>query len=514
MITTGTSLKVNCESIPPYPSQLNQNFTMATSRRVVLLLLYVPVLVYLFLQLESFRRTLSSTLADAPLVGDEVKQAEVQHENMKKLDALLNDTVLDLSDEDPSGGSRSSGTRGGGHQHDYRNTTNTTLRMIRGQLENENAVEPPLPPMGQLPKAHLNTSSSRIFNDAATMGIQMTIGVLTAPGLLRTRLIPLLETSLRDERDVHVFFADTNWTLAGRLALREYLESVGRTKDVHIVPLKPLGNMVMSIRNAWVDLPALVHMHAVRPTQRWFAIMDDDTYFLTNAIRRILRDAELRQDLDGQPVYMGAPITDGLMGGCRVLRNGKNLRLQRTTTRKEVQFVCGGSGILINNLAVERLLVFNATVGKRMVDFCMKNMLQPAGDVRLGHCLSEAKVPIVARREMFRDNVFLAIGEKAQYNKYEFPASFHRFRKREWQYAVRALTDLREANELVTWGDLILNFRPGPEYWHSFFYPKQYVNFTEIYGIRVRTPKELIRDKLIWKRFKVDCAPKQNTDLW
>ena len=438
------------------------------------------------MRLESFRHShMSSNL----------KRIDVQHENAsEELDTIVSDEVADQQGD-------------GSSNDDY-----ATLRAMRKQLLDENVVEPLLPSMRLLPKARLNTSSERIFNDAETMGIQMTIGVLTAPRLLRTRLIPLLETSLRDEHDVHVFFADANRTLAGRQALQEYLVSVNRTKDVHIVPLKPPGRLLMSIRNAWVDLPALVHMHAVRPTQRWFAIVDDDTYFFTNAIRKILNDAELREDLDGQPVYMGAPITDGLKGGCRLVRNGKGTRPVRTTARKEVQFVCGGSGILINNIAVERLLATNKT-NKRLVDYCMRKMLQPAGDVRLGDCMSEAKVPIVARREMFRDTVFLAIGEKAQYNKYEFPASFHRFRKREWFYAMRALTEVRAPNELVTWGDLILNFQPGPDYWLSYFYPQQYANYTLIYGINRRKSNPQ-RETTIKKKYGMNCAPKTNKDLW
>jgi hypothetical protein len=332
----------------------------------------------------------------------------------------------------------------------------------------------------------------------------MTMAVLTAPGMLYKRLVPLLESSLRNERDIVVFFKDNYTTLEGREALRRYLRRVNREQDVTIVALKPIENMLQSLRNAWVNLPAVKWLHENRPRQEWFAFMDDDTYFLMNAIRRILREAELNETLRSGPAYIGAPLVDGRKGTCRVLRKGHQLYARSSAKRVEVQFVCGGSGILFNHRAIDAILP--------VIDHCISTMFQPAGDVRLGHCMAMANVSIHPRREMFRDTLFRAIGEKGAHNKYLFPASFHRFRKREWQYALANIERLRQPNELVTWGDLIKNFRPGPVYWHSMFYPEKYENYSIITGIRKKTPHEIKRENIIFKRFK--CKRKQNTDEW
>jgi hypothetical protein len=398
-------------------------------------------------------------------------------------------------------------------QDDVHDTVNDKNPVVDGQLKDENKIEPPLPELDRslMMGISLNNSATRFVNDAETQNIPITIGVLTAPALIRSRLIPLLESSLKRETDIHVFFKNDASTVAGQELLSSYLQDVNRSHQVHIVVLDPIRNMKMSLRNAWVNLPAVRHFHNIRPHQRWFAIIDDDTYLLMSAVRRLLREVELNETHRGKPVYMGTPLVDGVSGGCRVIRTGSILRVQRTTIRKEVQFVCGGSGILMDRLTIEKMFIKNAT-GYDYIEQCMDTMFQGAGDVRLGHCLSELNVSILPRRMMFRDTMFRALGETRVYNKYPFPVSFHRFRKREWQYAVRAVEDAREANELVTWGDLIKNFKPGPVYWPSMFYPKTYENYTKIYGIRVMTPHEIRRNKIICKRFQ--CCRKEVVEEW
>lgn len=395
---------------------------------------------------------------------------------------------------------------------DKENPVNDSNPVVDGQLRDENKIELPLPELDRsLLEIALNTSSPRIINDIETSSVSLTIGVLTAPALIRSRLIPLLESSLKRETDVHVFFKNDPATSSGQELLISYLQEVNRSHQVHVVALDPIRNMKMSLRNAWVNLPAIKYFHHVRPDQKWFVIMDDDTYFLMNAVRRLLKEVERNATHEGRPVYMGTPLIDGVSGGCRVIRTGANLRVQRTTIRKEVQFVCGGSGILIDKLAIAQMFVKNAT-GFDYIEQCMDTMFQGAGDVRLGHCLSELNVTILPRRMLFRDTMFRALGETRVYKKYPFPVSFHRFRKREWQYALRAVEDARDPNELVTWGDLLQNFRPGPVYHHSMFYPKSYENYTKIYGIRVMTPHEIRRNKIICKRFQ--CCRKEVPEEW
>jgi hypothetical protein len=317
--------------------------------------------------------------------------------------------------------------------------------------------------------------------------IDLAIGVLTAPALLYSRLIPLLETSLLHEKNVYVFFEKNKKTLDGQKALKEYLVSAGREKDVSIIQLPPLDNMLMSIRNAWVDIPGFLAMRDLLPKQEFFAIMDDDTYFLMNAIRLILHETMANETLRNSPLYIGSSIGFGEKHGWRVIRNPRTgtRSILPSTRRTPITYVVGGSGIIVNRLSLDRVNQFK--------EACLSKHLEPAGDIRLGYCMAEAEVPIHNRREMIRESWFRAVGELDIASKRRFPASFHGCRRREWFYSMRAVEQTRKSNELVTWDDIKINFPVGAKYYDALFRPSQYSNWSTILGLTTRSPSQMAR---------------------
>ena len=319
-------------------------------------------------------------------------------------------------------------------------------------------------------------------------------GVLTAPELLEERLMPLLSTSLRDQ-EVFVFYPRGNLTTAQRESLEQFAKkrtatqssSVLKAKkkwptagEMHIVDLPPLANMKMSLRNAWVDIPGLAHM--IRETQAstptdWYSIVDDDTYVFTRTVERILKEYNGKMN---ETLYLGDQLEWGRGGGWRVVRRNGKRTIIPSSKRTPVAFVVGGGGIFINHQAAMAIAPYLRN--------CSEVHMHPAGDIRLGACFQERNISITRRREFVKDNFLRSLGELKLSERrapcyIPFPASFHRLRSPSWFYALHAVEENLAPNEVVSWDDLKNAFPVGGgEYYHSYFYPRKYENFTKIYG--------------------------------
>ncbi|CUE73146.1 Hypothetical protein, putative [Bodo saltans] len=151
--------------------------------------------------------------------------------------------------------------------------------------------------------------SYHIINDEATSRLPVTIGVLADPELFPSRLIPLLQLSLKHETDVHVFFKNDTATSSEQEFLISYLQQVNRSHQVHVVPVNRVQRM-WGMSNVWIVFPVMQYFHDIRPDQKWFVIMDDNTYLLMNAVRRLLMEVGRNTTHGEQPVYMGTPLVD------------------------------------------------------------------------------------------------------------------------------------------------------------------------------------------------------------
>ena len=333
---------------------------------------------------------------------------------------------------------------------------------------------------------------SRITLPAGTSltgrALKIVFAILTAPEMFHQRLIPLLETSLRHETSIAFFDANHSSAETAAATLRLYAAKTGRRVSAVVLPNLP--NMKMSLRNAWVDLPALKAMsNAYGRTVDWFAIVDDDTYVLSAATREILSNYTVRIQPknvsqstgmhlpDGsEPLVVADLLTWGAGGGWRIVRRNGKVNLVETTKRVPVTFPCGGSGIFVSSAAAEAILPD--------IDRCIEKHLHPAGDIRLGNCLAEHSVPLVRRREFVKDTPFRAVGELRLPHQFAFPASFHRLRTADWYHQLGQLEAKRGRWGLVPWADVEAAFQPGFRFVRSLFFPKEYPNASKVLGER------------------------------
>ena len=347
--------------------------------------------------------------------------------------------------------------------------------------------------------------------------------ILTAPEMMHQRLIPLLETSLRHETSVAFFDANHSAADAAAVTLRAYARQTGRRVSAVVLP--NLLDMKMSLRNAWVDLPALKALTtAYGDAADWYAIVDDDTYVLTAATRHLLANytARIRPKKDGEPLRApnsrtgshkdtawqlpdGAEplvvadlLTWGSGGGYRIVRRNGKVNLIQTTKRDPVTFPCGGSGIFVSAAA--------ATAVLPNLDACIASIkhLHPAGDIRLGSCLAEHGIPLVRHREFVKDTPFRAVGELRLPHQFGYPGSFHRMRYPHWYHRMGALEASKGRWGIVSWPDIEAAFQPGFVYWRSLFYPKDYPNATKVLGER---PSQKPYPCKALKRHGLTCPP-------
>uniref|UniRef100_A0A7S1PYS1 N-acetylgalactosaminide beta-1,3-galactosyltransferase n=1 Tax=Neobodo designis TaxID=312471 RepID=A0A7S1PYS1_NEODS len=307
--------------------------------------------------------------------------------------------------------------------------------------------------------------------------LRMVYGILGSPKTLEKRVLPQLLTSLRNEEAV-VFIERNDSVPAQRQAFERTQEFLKEHPELraHAVLLDPIPSMVSSLRNAWMDLPVLKHLHDNFPGRDWYAIVDDDTYALTANVRHLLATYDA-----ASPLIVAETIRWGELGGFRLvrMRDGSKKFIQ-STKRQPHTFPCGGSGIYMSAAATKAL--------REVVDRCIAKHFHPAGDVRLGACVaSDAKtVTLVRRREFVKDMVLRAVGELELHHYFAFPAAFHRARDARLFYALHQAELHRGRWGFVTWDDLLEVFPPegGSGFGRFDFFPNQYVNCTDEFGQR------------------------------
>lgn len=167
------------------------------------------------------------------------------------------------------------------------------------------------------------------------------------------------------------------------------------------------------------NLPAFHVLRTAFPNKKWYVLLDDDTYiFLENFARFILQ-----QGMDEEAVYTGKVFYISRCGGFE--RDGA---WKANKTEPRGLFAHGGSGIVINGLAMERL--FPAIVQ------CMRDYTPCwAGDMQLGLCLRRTGVMIRRNRVSSFDRHFVpfcpskALADRrysARWKSDDEPVTFHK----------------------------------------------------------------------------------------
>lgn len=180
------------------------------------------------------------------------------------------------------------------------------------------------------------------------------------------------------------------------------------------------------------NLPALHLLYSVFPNKKFYLLLDDDTYvFLENFATYLhdLSNPSLRDQ--SAPLYTGKTFFISRCGG--FTREGTNL----TNTEDKGMFAHGGSGILLNDVAMRTMY---PAIPHCIYDFnsCW------AGDMQVGLCLRRVgiKVKRFTSKKYFELNFIPFSPSKAladrrytsrfNYNKY-FPITFHKLQERELQ---------------------------------------------------------------------------------
>jgi hypothetical protein len=294
---------------------------------------------------------------------------------------------------------------------------------------------------------------------AAGRRLRLAIAILSAENLIESRLIPLLETSLRDEHCFVLLQRGKAGVAAAAARVAAYAAETGR--NVSVIQLEPLADMRMSLRNAWTDLPGLRELHGRVPGAEWYGIVDDDTYLFTAGVRHLLGNYSARM---AEPLYVGDTLRWGEGGSKR-------------SKRIPVSFACGGGGFFMNAATVRKALPF--------IDRCVVKHMHPAGDVRLGACLTvDVGIPLIRRREFVKDTPFRAVGELRLPNQFEAPVSFHRLRRPSHYVTMRRIETRLGRWGVPQWDDVRRGLPIAGELVRSMFFPKDYANFSVIYGIR------------------------------
>ena len=334
--------------------------------------------------------------------------------------------------------------------------------------------------------------------------LHLTVCILATPMLVYDRLLPLITTSLVNAQTVYVFFRKTNVSHAAVAAVEGGLRAAQaqgvRFDHVHVVELDgPNAANIHTrffVRNSWMDMEVvsflgrelfgpLTPVVPQIPTDmrgRWFTIIDDDSYLLMPAVRVALYSATqtllTNKSMPTSP-HTTLPLVVGkLMSeqrkGIRKLQIGARRVTVPRSRRPPEQFAAGGAGISFNIAAL------GAIYTKSVFHPCIAKYMHGGGDVRISRCLFvEGRASFVTSDCFSWDTPMRALGEQQLNRTSPYPCSFHRMRKSAWYFRLGAVERARHP-QLVTWGDLQLNFKP-PHFWDSHFYPRRYANFSEIY---------------------------------
>eukprot|EP00744_Colponema_vietnamica_P024410 GILI01035616.1.p1 GENE.GILI01035616.1~~GILI01035616.1.p1 ORF type:complete len:229 (-),score=49.26 GILI01035616.1:59-655(-) len=143
-------------------------------------------------------------------------------------------------------------------------------------------------------------------------------------------------------------------------------------------------------------------------------------------------------------------------------------------------FAVGGPGIYFNEAA---LMATYAT----KLDYCLPRHVYGGGDIRASFCLTDAGAHLLPIEHSYFDSPMRAIGEAKKDSKSPYPVGFHRMRHRHWAFRLAAIEAKRwAAKQLVTWADIQANFKEGPLFYRSQFYPREFENYTMLYFAMTR----------------------------
>eukprot|EP00177_Eucheuma_denticulatum_P005569 GFKZ01010120.1.p2 GENE.GFKZ01010120.1~~GFKZ01010120.1.p2 ORF type:complete len:320 (-),score=49.59 GFKZ01010120.1:1581-2540(-) len=176
------------------------------------------------------------------------------------------------------------------------------------------------------------------------------------------------------------------------------------------------------------NLPMLHMMRWVFPGKRWYVLVDDDTYVFLENFARFLRREGGRE---GEPVYTGKVFYISKCGGF-----AKDGTLAANRSAEKGMFAHGGSGIVVNGVAMERVY---PRIGECIREYssCW------AGDMQVGLCLRKTQVLVRKRggksgyeRHFIPFGPSKALSDRryvSRWKSLEEPVTFHKIDEEEEQ---------------------------------------------------------------------------------
>lgn len=339
-------------------------------------------------------------------------------------------------------------------------------------------------PLAQWEWDHLNDVSIVGSSPSLTgeeNGISIRYGILAVPLLVYSRVLPLLNTSMRHADGVDVFLRKTNISYAVADIVRaEVARFHPNPHTVRIIELDgPDNNLILkpqSIRNAWMDLEVIRYWgseHTARnnnlpPSANiWYCILDDDGYALIANAKAMIAEERAKYATGKAKDVSADPL---IIGSTHMYRKKKFSRI----------FVVGGPGIYFNEAALV------ATYTTKLAG-CLPKHVYGGGDIRASFCIGDAGATLLPIEHSYFDSPMRAIGEAKKDTLSPYPVGFHRMRHRHWGFRLAAIEAKRASeNQLVSWDDIRVNFKEGPLFFRSQFYPREFDNYTMIYFAMTR----------------------------
>ena len=249
--------------------------------------------------------------------------------------------------------------------------------------------------------------------------------ILAGPQFIDTRLTVAAQTWLRNEHFV-VYIEDVHvGPVADAMAA---VRNAGRTSFHYEVfgLLAPSDERVLGVNGAWKHLAIMQHLASHYPDTPWYVIADDDSFIIThnlNIMMQHYRD-------DSRPLYLGAVVGVGVPPG-------------------NVLFIQGGAGIVVNRAAAKAILPL---LSESHPSNCFAACQQWTGDMRLGCCFAQLKIPPLGEQGFSPQTVFESVRNDYHPKTSAFPISFHSMRSAEWVTDLQSVIDATLVGMNVTYG--------------------------------------------------------------
>lgn len=255
------------------------------------------------------------------------------------------------------------------------------------------------------------------YVSSVTFNARLLFGVLAGPQYAADRLVPALTTWLCQSNAVVALENDAAGHEVEQLIRQSalpspfYVPALCLQNKTFVYLDVPNDATERSFNGAWKNMPLLRYLARNNGSSyEWFAFVDDDTYIIHSNLNMFFTSVVSRLHNYSTAVAVGAIFTDGRQS-----------------------FVQGGAGIFLSQGALFNML--------ETYQWCLRDCLSWAGDIRMGCCYDKAHVEKVGVG-IFSSVDILHYLEGGRRPAFHTPASFHQLKSRSY-FAAAHQAELR-----------------------------------------------------------------------